>query len=71
MERSPLICQLAEAISAKVGTLSQDAQKKLEINQEKQEKKAGAKAAAALQKQLVRIDLGVSTYAFPLMWRLR
>lgn len=45
---------LIEALQAKIGTLSLEAQKKLEQDVQKAEKKAEAKAGATLKKQQVR-----------------
>ena len=44
----------AEALQAKIGTLSLEAQEKLEKDTAKKEAKAEAKADAALKKKMVR-----------------
>lgn len=46
------ICQLSEALQAKIGTLSLEAQTKLEKDTAKKEAKAEAKADAALKKKM-------------------
>ena len=46
-----------EALQAKVGTLSLEAQTKLEKDTAKKEAKAEAKADAAMKKKMVRITL--------------
>jgi hypothetical protein len=51
---TPRSQQLAEAVQAKLGTLSLEAQNKLEADTAKKEAKAEAKADAALKKKLVR-----------------
>lgn len=45
---------IAEALQAKIGTLSLEAQQKLEKDTAKKEAKASAKADAALKKKMVR-----------------
>jgi hypothetical protein len=47
----------AEAVQAKLGTLSLEAQSKLEKETAKKEAKADAKADAALKKKLVRVSI--------------
>jgi hypothetical protein len=48
------MCVFTEALQAKVGTLSLEAQAKLEKDTAKKEAKAEAKADAALKKKMVR-----------------
>ena len=46
---------ISEALQAKVGTLSLEAQSKLEKDSAKKEAKAEAKADAAMKKRMVRV----------------
>ena len=49
-----IIGLISEALQAKIGTLSLEAQEKLEKDTAKKEAKAEAKADAALKKKMVR-----------------
>ena len=53
-----------EALQAKIGTLSLEAQEKLEKDTAKKEAKAEAKADAALKKKMVR-SLSIRLVSFP------
>ena len=52
----PSLTSLTEALQAKLGTLSLEAQEKLEKDTAKKEAKAEAKAEAAQKKKMVRIS---------------
>ena len=51
-----------EALQAKIGTLSLEAQEKLDKDTAKKEAKAEAKADAALKKKMVQCFLGLSQF---------
>ena len=55
---------MVEALQAKIGTLSLEAQEKLEKDTAKKEAKAEAKADAALKKKMVRV-LSIRLVSFP------